>query len=132
MQVFELMTSDVLTVRDDAPVSQAAAEMRLAHVRHLPVVTSAGALVGMLASLDVALSKLSARPDSLVAEVMSTALVTVREDADAAEAAQLMRERKVSALPVLRDGKLVGLITASDFLEIAERALRGKPLRLAR
>ncbi len=134
VQVSELMSSNVLTVRDDVPLRQAATEMRLAHVRHMPVVNAKGRLVGMLSSLDVASTRRKAPGvDYLVAEVMSSRPVTVREDDEAHEAARLLRTRRIGALPVVReDGSLVGVVTESDFLEVAELALKGKPLRLAR
>ncbi|MDP1915136.1 MAG: CBS domain-containing protein [Myxococcales bacterium] len=128
MLVSELMSNDVLTIRADAPLTQAAAEMRLGRVRHLPVVDSKGKLVGLLSHLDVMKTLLRGK-GTQVADGMSVRLVTVREDAQAADAAKLMRSRKVGSLPVIDEkGRLVGLLTEADFVDLAEQALRGKPL----
>ncbi len=128
MLVSELMSNDVLTIRADAPLAQAAAEMRLGRVRHLPVVDAKGKLVGLLSHLDV-MKTLLRRKGTQVADGMSVRLVTVREDAQAADAAKLMRSRKVGSLPVIDEkGRLVGLLTEADFVDLAEQALRGKPL----
>jgi len=128
MLVSELMSNDVLTIRADAPLAQAAAEMRLGRVRHLPVVDLKGKLVGLLSHLDVMKTMLRSK-GTQVADGMSVRLVTVREDAKAADAAKLMRSRKVGSLPVIDEkGRLVGLLTEADFVDLAEQALRGKPL----
>jgi acetoin utilization protein AcuB len=129
MQVSDLMSNDVLTISAQSTVEQAASEMRLARVRHLPVVDPAGALTGMLSSLDLARS-LSQGSTQKVADVMSVRVVVIREEAPASQAARLMRLRKIGSLPVVDGvGRLVGLITETDFLETAERALSGKPLQ---
>lgn len=128
MLVSELMSNDVLTIRADAPLTQAFAEMRLGRVRHLPVVDAKGKLVGLLSHLDVMKTMLRGKGTE-VADGMSVRLVTVREDAQAADAARLMRSRKVGSLPVIDvKGRLVGLLTEADFVDLAEQALRGKPL----
>ncbi len=128
MLVSELMSNDVLTIAADAPLSQASAEMRLGRVRHLPVVDGKGKLVGLLSHLDVMKTLLRGK-GTQVADAMSVRLVTLREDALAADAAKLMRSRKVGSLPVIdAKGRLVGLLTEADFVDVAEQALRGKPL----
>jgi CBS domain-containing protein len=129
MFVSELMSNDVLTISPDAPLQQAESEMRLGRVRHLPVVDAKGKLTGMLSTLDLARALMKA-PGQHVKDTMSVRLVTVREDAEAADAAAVMRQKKLGSLPVVdAKGRLVGLVTEADFLEIAELALRGKPLR---
>lgn len=130
MQVTELMTNAVLTIRTDAPLEQAATEMRLGHVRHLPVVDLEGRVVGVLSSFDVMRALAQGNRHAQVRDVMSKQVVTVRDDSTASEAARQMRELKIGSLPVVdADGRLLGIVTETDFLEIAELALAGKPLR---
>lgn len=130
MQVTELMTNAVLTIRTDAPLEQAATEMRLGHVRHLPVVDLEGRVVGVLSSFDVMRALAQGNRLAQVRDVMSKQVVTVRDDSTASEAARQMRELKIGSLPVVdADGRLLGIVTETDFLEIAELALAGKPLR---
>lgn len=130
MQVTELMTNAVLTIRSDTPLEQAATEMRLGHVRHLPVVDLEGRVLGVLSSFDVMRALAQGNGRAHVRDVMSTQVVTVRDDTSASEAARQMREQKIGSLPVVdSDGRLTGIITETDFLEVAELALAGKPLR---
>ncbi|MDX2011202.1 MAG: CBS domain-containing protein [Myxococcaceae bacterium] len=127
--VSELMSYDVLTISAEAPLLQAEAEMRLGRIRHLPVLDAKGRLTGLLSTHDLA-KALAKTPGNRVVDVMSVRVVSVREDVPAAEAARLMRQKKIGSLPVLdAKGRLVGVLTESDFLEVAERALSGKPLR---
>ncbi|MBL8951742.1 MAG: CBS domain-containing protein [Myxococcaceae bacterium] len=131
IQVSELMSSDVLTLRENASVGRAHAEMRLGRIRHFPVVGRYGDVTGVVSSVDVARAlAVEGRGRAVpVKDVMSKTVLTVSEDLPAHEAARLLRRKKINSLPVLSsDGKLVGIITASDFLEIAEQALAGRRL----
>lgn len=133
IQVSELMSSDVLTLRENASVGRAHAEMRLGRIRHFPVVNHAGDLVGVVSNLDVARALAIAGHGRAVPvkRIMSSPTHTVSGDVPAHEAARILRTRKIGALPVVNDdGALIGIITATDFLKIAEQALAGK--RLAR
>lgn len=135
LTVGELMSSAVITLRENASVGRAHAEMKLARIRHFPVVNGDGQVVGIVSSLDVA--KALAVPgrgrSTPVRLLMSTEVQTVFEDAPAHLAPKLMREKKIGALPVVdREGSLVGIITETDFLRVAEQALKGTPVRRAR
>ena len=135
IQVFELMTSNVLTLRENASVGRARAEMKLGRVRHFPVVNRQGVLVGLVSNLDIAKAlAVEGRGRSVpVREVMSKLLYTVSAETPAHEAARLMRQRKIGSLPVVSDdGMLVGILTASDFLQVAEKALSGRRLTRSR
>ncbi|HEY7643175.1 MAG TPA: CBS domain-containing protein, partial [Steroidobacteraceae bacterium] len=72
------------------------------------------ALVGILSSTDVAHA--SGTRATTVGEVMTPNVLTTTPDAPMESVAALMRERKIGALPVLRAGQLIGLITESDVL----------------
>jgi CBS domain-containing membrane protein len=129
MLVSELMSNDVLSISSQAPLLQAESEMRLGRVRHLPVVDAKAKLVGVLSAFDLA-TALARAPGGLVSEAMSARLLTIREDALAADAARVMRQKKLGSLPVVdAKGRLVGVVTEADFLQLAELALLGKPLR---
>ncbi|MBX7096866.1 MAG: CBS domain-containing protein [Myxococcaceae bacterium] len=129
------MSSAVITLRENASVGRAFAEMKLARIRHFPVVNATGEVVGMVSSRDVA--KALAVPGrgraTPVRLLMSTDVQTVFEEAPAHLAPKLMREKKIGALPVVdREGALVGIITETDFLRVAEQALKGQSIRRGR
>lgn len=126
------MTPDPVTVEPGARVSEVARLMALRHVRRVPV-TAPGShgrtLVGIVSSHDVWQAcpanrhPLSASPwpaseDPGVGAIMSPALHTTTPDTPIEEAARLLRKHKVGALPVVRDGGLVGIITESDLLDV--------------
>jgi CBS domain-containing protein len=101
--------------------------MQMAEIRHLPVVDSKGHVVGVLSDRDILrnLTKIDGKP-APVTQIMSRRVQTVKASLGAAEAAALMIERKIGCLPVVgEDEQLVGIITETDFLRIAEQALRG-------
>lgn len=126
--VRDLMSTALLTVKASEPLSEAHVEMEIGVVRHLPVVDDRGQLVGLLSDRDI-LRAVTAKQPARVADVMTRHVITIRPDAHAHEAADLMLDRKISSLPVVDEtGALVGLITLTDFVDLARRALLGLPL----
>ncbi len=123
------MTRDVTTLGPEAPVAEAAALMARAHIRRLPVVERSGKevrLLGIVSATDIlhafppdvnpfAVEGPDARQTPLTAgDIMHRQLETTTPDTPIEEAAAMMCDQKIGALPVLRDGKLVGIITESD------------------
>jgi CBS domain-containing protein len=128
LRVSDLMTTALITVHAHEPVSGAHAEMQVGVVRHLPVIDDRGRLVGVLSDRDV-LRALGHRPPRRVADVMTRGVVTVRPEAMAHEAASIMLEQKIgSVLVVDEEGTLVGMVTQTDYLDLARRSLLGLPL----
>ena len=121
--VEQIMSSTLRVVSAGDRLSHAAREMELGFLHHLPVVDEAGALVGILSQRDVlAAPDLDAR----VREVMTSEVLTVAPDTPACEAAYLLLRDKIGCLPVVAGGRLVGIITVSDFVRIAYSLLGGK------
>lgn len=126
-RVSEIMHREVATLGPEEKLGLGDDLMRLGRIRHLPVVEG-NRLVGMVSERDVLAVSLSrvldfdgtARRNFLesveVADVMAKDVVTVRPATTLAEAAELLVERRVGALPVVADGMLVGLVTATDLL----------------
>lgn len=128
LRVRDLMSTALMTVNASDTIAEAHAEMEVGIVRHLPVVDDRGRLVGVLSDRDI-LRVLSARKPRRVSEVMSRDVITTRPDADAHVAAELMLDHKISSVPVVgEDGVLVGLVTQTDYVDLARRALLGLPL----
>ena len=124
------MTREVMTVEPHARLADAARTMATHRIRRLPVVDPQGqALIGILSARDILhayplqvnpfsesapVLAASAGAEPLVADAMTPQPITVVPDTPLESAAELMSSRKIGGLPVLRDGKLVGLITESD------------------
>jgi CBS domain-containing protein len=135
LRVRDLMSQRLLTLRDNSSVGRAESEMKLARIRHLPILDAEGALVGMISNRDVlrCLGNEVYGRSLCVSRIMSRPVVTVAIDAPAQEAAHLLREHKFGALPVVdSERRLAGIITETDLLAVAERALSGEPLGRAR
>ena len=128
MLVRDVMSRDPVTIAPDAPLRAAAELMRERRVRHLPVVGPEGRLLGVLTDRDLrhmafrpALAELLpstpalARP-ARVRDAMTWAAITVGPDLPLARAGLVMIERRIGSLPVVEDGRLVGILTDHDLL----------------
>jgi len=130
MLVRKRMSKNPITTTPDASVPDALKVMQGSKVRQLPVLGADGALVGIVSLTD--LFRASPSPatslsiwevDYLlekikVSEVMTRKVITVTEDTAVEEAGRIMTEAKVSGLPVMRDGELVGIITESHLFNV--------------
>jgi acetoin utilization protein AcuB len=129
------MTSDVVTVRPEETIIDAFELMQTRRIRHLPVVEE-GELKGLVTDRDIRLAlipaPLSTPEDRMyhlgaltrVDEIMATDLITVEPSASIEAAAKLMAKYKIGAVPVVEQGKLVGILTETDimcvFIEMLE------------
>src|SRR6266516_4896647 len=133
MKVLDIMTMRPITVGLDTPVVDAQQIMAKERIRHL-LVTEGGRLLGIVTDRDIRLN-LPSPATSLsvweinyllaqltVASVMTKSLVTVSPRRDTREAALLMLDHKIGALPVVDGGQLVGIITETDLLRVYVKA----------
>lgn len=124
LRVADLMTTALITVHPHEQVTSAHAEMEVGVVRHLPVVDDRGHLVGVLSDRDIVRSR-----NKRIADVMTRDVVTISPESPASVAAAIMLEQKISSVLVVDDnGSLVGVVTQTDFLDLARRSLLGLPL----
>ncbi len=123
--VEQFMTTDLFTVRPDDIIDLAANLMHWRHVRHVPVEDAAGILVGIVSYRDLlelfALGRADEKNETTVRDVMKSELVTITPETPALEALNLMRDRNIGCLPIVRSERLVGLITAYDFLSVSSK-----------
>ncbi len=130
--VRQVMSSDLFTLHPEDVVDLAASLMEWEHVRHVPVEDHAGKLVGLVSArqlLRLVGRSLRGAEAVPVREIMRSDPVTINAGASTLEAIETMRLHRVSCLPVVEDGRLVGIVTERDFVQMAgrllEEALRG-------
>lgn len=128
--VEQFMAVDLYTVRPDDIIDLAASLMHWKHVRHVPVEDDAGRLIGIVSHRDLielmANGKCLATEPIIIRDIMNTDLITVTPETQTLDALELMRERNIGCLPVIRDGRLVGLVTAYDFLTVSAKLFEEK------
>lgn len=116
--VKDIMTKQVILIDANKSIFQAAELMATNSVGCL-VIAKNDVPIGIITERDIVrrfVAKVFRASDLMVSEIMSNPLVTVKHDASLKEAARLMAKNKVRRLPVVNDGKLVGIIVASDFV----------------
>jgi len=139
-RVRDYMTRDPLTLRDDDLLRQAVEVVMVRRIRHIPVLDRAGRLVGIVTDRDVQgtlPSPLSAAaPEEYeallettsLAHIMTKDVITVAPDDLAAEAVETLLAGRIDGLPVLEDGRVVGIFTVRDALRAYLELLRaGRP-----
>jgi len=122
--VGQFMSRNLFTVRPEDLVDFAASMMDWEHIRHVPVEDDGGRLVGLVSHR--ALLRLVARGRNrdetepvTVRSIMNTEPVTVSPDTSTLEAIAVMRDNRLGCLPIVETGRLVGIVTEHDFLEVA-------------
>jgi acetoin utilization protein AcuB len=129
MLVKERMSKPVITVSPNMPVNEALNLMKGEHIRRLPVIQN-GKLVGIVSDKDL----LNASPSIAttlsvwemnyllskitVKDVMAKNVIFVEETTPIEAAARIMADNKIGGMPVLRDDKVVGIITETDLFKI--------------
>jgi acetoin utilization protein AcuB len=126
LKVSQVMTANPVTLGPEETLMRASEVMRQKGIRRIPIVV-ADTLVGLLAEGDLKRAQPSALSDSQqefdrvmegtpVSRIMIQNPITVSEDTPLTEAAQRLHSTKFGALPVVRDGRLVGILTDNDIL----------------
>jgi len=129
MFVGERMSKPVITVSPDLPINEALTMMKQDHIRRMPVIQD-GKLVGIVSDKDL----LNASPSPAtslsvwelnyllskitVKDVMTKKVITIDVKTPIEEAARIMADNKIGGMPVLRDSKVVGIITETDLFKI--------------
>jgi CBS-domain-containing membrane protein len=151
MKAKDVMTRELISVTPDATVLQAARLMLQHHISGLPVVDVSGKLVGILSEGDFLRRRETATQrrrsrwleflmgpgkiaseythshGSKVAEVMTVDVRSVGEDSDLEQIVEVMEKHRIKRVPVMRDGKVAGIVTRSNLLHAMVSMARSTP-----
>ena len=119
MGINEIMTSNPITLGQDATLGEAGALMSEHRIRHIPIVGEDREVLGLITQRDLLAIGSAEADGNAIKEIMRRQVYTVSEESDMRSAALMMQEHKIGALPVLQDKKLVGIITDSDYVALA-------------
>jgi CBS domain-containing protein/nitroimidazol reductase NimA-like FMN-containing flavoprotein (pyridoxamine 5'-phosphate oxidase superfamily) len=136
MRIDELMSSPATTVRPEVPITEAG-RLLLGHgITAVCVVDSDGHLAGVVSRSDLLRHRLvrdprahlrpvlddETEPPHTVADVMTKDVLALPPSADEADAAEMMLERRIRSIPVVEDGRVVGIVSVTDLLRAAVRS----------
>ncbi len=110
--VKEVMTRNVITFHEDTPVDEIAQTLSSKRITGAPVVAGDGLVVGIVSEVDVFTKK-----GALARDIMSPHVISVTEDTGIDEAARLLAGERIRRVPVIKRGKMVGLLSRSDVLD---------------
>jgi CBS domain-containing protein len=123
MRVGQFMTTDLFTVNESDVIDLVASIMDWKHVRHIPVEDDDHRLVGLVSHRlllrHLAGSRGGADGGVAVSAVMTAEPVTATPETPTLEAMRLMRDNRIGCLPVVEEGRLVGVVTEHDLVQIA-------------
>ena len=138
MNVREVMTQSPIAVPAETTVASALAILEPLAIRHLPVVDAEGRLVGIVGERDLHsfyaprkelagewAAAVRAKLEEPVSGIMVAPAISVEADAQVTDAIQRIIDNRVSALPVLEGGKLVGIVSYVDLLRAFAYKLSG-------
>jgi CBS domain-containing protein len=114
--VKEVMTRNVITFREDTSVEEIAQTLTSKRITGAPVVAGDGMVVGIVSEVDVFSKK-----GKVAKDIMSTHVISVTEDTGIDEAARMLAGERIRRVPVIKGGKMVGLLSRSDVLDFFAR-----------
>jgi CBS domain-containing membrane protein len=128
--VKDLMTKKIFSVQESDNLLTARQLMDMARIRHIPVVGPKSEFIGLVTHRDIlgaTISRLAEIDETTqneidagipIKEIMRADVTTVGPDDTLRDAADILLHHKYGCLPVVQDGKLVGIITEADFLRL--------------
>ena len=149
-EVKDIMTKEVITFKPDLPVKEAAKELSEANIGGAPVLDDEGRIIGIVVESDLIMQEVRLHfptyvqlldsyiylPGSMsrfekefkkavgakVKDVMSTDVVTIDAGATVEDAATMMVDKDINMLPVMAEGKLVGVVSKRDLVKAIGRS----------
>lgn len=110
--VKDVMTTKVITFDQDLEVGEIADRLARAHITGAPVTDPEGHVVGIVSEVDVFTKK-----GKKASDIMSRHVISISEDTGIEDAARLLADQRIRRLPVMAQGRMVGLLSRSDILE---------------
>ena len=126
MKVKDIMTKQVIGVRDFETVAVAARTLEQYNIGALPVFGPGGSVCGVITDRDMVTRCLAANREpnkTTVGQIMTNRLTTVTPDTDVATAAYIMGKHQIRRLPVLDEGRLFGMVSLKDLAVRQEIAI---------
>ena len=116
----DIMTRKVITIYPEASAQEAAELLDQKRISGLPVLDASGNIMGIITEADI-ISKVNRyglldRDGLCVADIMSREVITVDEDTPVSDIANLLTERKIKRVPVVRQDRLVGIVSRGDIV----------------
>ena len=136
LKVKDIMTSEVFVLHATQTLELVRSLMRIKHVRHVPIVEPDNTFVGLMTHRDLLAQTISHLADVdeeeqqyldrniHIINIMKTDCLTADPEMDLCKAVALLLDHKYGCLPVVSDGKLVGIVTEADFLKLTLDLLR--------
>jgi acetoin utilization protein AcuB len=119
MRLQDIMSREVKSVAATATVSEARSVMKLNGIRHL-LVLERGDVVGVVSDRDLG-GRTGSNDQRQLGAVMTDNVVTAAPETTVRQAANLLRGRTIGCLPIVDDGKAVGIVTTTDLLDLIGR-----------
>jgi len=150
MKASDIMTHEVLTVRPDTSVREIARLLNRSDISGVPVVDETEAVVGIITELDLILrnarlhfptyirildniiylqdprryrEELRRSLGTTAEEIMTREVISATPDTDVEDIATLMVEKRINPIPILEEGRLVGIISRADILRLMAQDL---------
>jgi CBS domain-containing membrane protein len=136
LKVKDIMTSEVFVLHATQTLELVRSLMRIKHVRHVPIVEPDNTFVGLMTHRDLLAQTISYLADVdeeeqeyldrniHIINIMKTDCLTADPEMDVCKAITMLLTHKYGCLPVVSDGKLVGIVTEADFLKLTLDLLR--------
>lgn len=117
LNVVDVMTTEVITIAESQTKQQAARLLARHRISGLPVMNDEHIVVGIVTELDVI-----SKEGQTVGEIMTRGVISVTPDTDLDEVSHLLVHERIKRLPVIEQGKLVGIVSRGDLVrEVAMR-----------
>ncbi|MBU3929325.1 CBS domain-containing protein [bacterium] len=120
MTAKHIMTTNIETVTPETSLADAVNMLLMREISGMPVVDGEGRLMGVVSEKDVFRLAFSGKVhESKVADVMTTKVVSFPPDADIRDIAKVLAENVFRTVPIVEDGKIIGIVSRADILEVA-------------